>query len=474
MALPGPDGGSLKANRRILIDGIDSEAMFRFPHVIRAAAHALQPPRMVLGFMAVLFLITMGSIYDALTAPAALPAGLLSTHASDLDAEEIDRFVRLRLTAAGLGEQLEDAEGLLDVSAGIRMLDRAARAKRADLDEAGRERFRQIRAALSERKPVGRFAGSMADIGADVRAVSRATLQLNTVDALLSVRRLLIDLPSRNWNESRGFVIFMIPICIITWAGIGGAVSRIAACDLAGGERIGVRDAMAFGVRRFSLLAGAIVFPCILVGLLIALMALPALLLTVPVLNVLVGMLWIVVLIAGLFAAFLIFVGVPGLPLLVPAVACEHCDPVDALQRVCACILRRPLHFVFYWVIWLAGLLAGCVLIGLFVALVVRLPAMLAAVFSGAIVFAADAQGGVMIDPIAGWSGKLSAGFVSFWGSLVALALPAWIFSYLAGGWTAVYLVLRRASDGRDIDEIWRPTMISGTTVSAESPSAHN
>ena len=462
----------MKSSRRMLVDGVDSDAMFRFPHVLRAAAHAMQPPRLLLGLFAVLFIMTLGGLHDAIVGPAALPSGVLSTHASDLEPREIDRAVRLRLSAYGLTDELEAAKGHLDAAAAIALLDAAARRERAGRNEwsdAQRQRYTEARDDLAARRPVGRFAATMVDIASELRHFSGGLLRADLHGAASAARRLLVELPARNWRESRFFAVSMMVIGLLVWAVVGGAVSRIAACDLAGGERIGVRDGMAFGVRRAPLLLGALALPLGLITALVLLLCVPALLLAVPWLGIISGALWFLALIAGCFAAFLIVVGIPAAPMLVPAVVCEHCDPVDALQRGFAGVLRRPLHLAGYVILWVIGLGAGFLVVSLLVGIAIRLPASLAASFSGAIE-QTPVESSVLVMTEPGSAGRTPAvRLASFWSGLLALVVPAWLFSYLASGWTAIYMVLRRAADGRDLDEIWRPDVMPGTQVSVRS-----
>jgi hypothetical protein len=54
---------------------------------------------------------------------------------------------------------------------------------------------------------------------------------------------------------------------------------------------------------------------------------------------------------------------------------------------------------------------------------------------------------------------------VTFWQTLAAALVPAWVLSYSAAAATRVYLLLREACDGQPTDEIWHPGMVPGTTA---------
>jgi hypothetical protein len=191
---------------------------------------------------------------------------------------------------------------------------------------------------------------------------------------------------------------------------------------------------------------------------------------TLPYLDVVGGLLYAVALVAGFFLGFLALGYAAGFGLLIPAVACERCDPFDAMQRAYAYVMQRPLHLLGYAITALVGLVLGFFVVGILVVLTLNLTAGLVGLLNSHP--AVNVAGGVdlfdmsRLDTLRIYDRKsaiVTGWLISFWQTAVKSVLAAYVFVYLSSAATQIYLLLRRACDGQDVEEIWRPGLIPGT-----------
>jgi hypothetical protein len=153
--------------------------------------------------------------------------------------------------------------------------------------------------------------------------------------------------------------------------------------------------------------------------------------------------------------------------MLIPGVACEGTDGLDAIQRAFAYVFGRPVRLILYSLLLLV---VGAVMVSIVGMLV-----------NGSIAFAdgslsAWTTRGSEILSGTGATGKELNGFagaaatiVDFWKSAAGLVVGAFGVSFFFSGSTVLYLVMRRACDGQDVAELWMPGMVEGTMARAMS-----
>ena len=220
------------------------------------------------------------------------------------------------------------------------------------------------------------------------------------------------------------------------------AIARSAAVRFATGREPGWEAAVAFALGRWRSVLGAVLAPVLLVLVIAGLLALFGLVfLQLTGLNVVGGLLYPLALLLGLLGACLMGAVLVGHPLLVPAVACNGADTIDAVQRAGAYVLARPLRVALY-----AALLAALGLLALFAVAVVLLLA----------VHLTGRAGQSWSGPPArqNWTDDLTAWLVGLW-SLIPLGLLwAYALSYWSCASTLLYLAVRRAADGQEMRQI--------------------
>lgn len=262
--------------------------------------------------------------------------------------------------------------------------------------------------------------------------------------------------------------IAFLPIIIIWTTLMGGAISRIAAMDFAQGVGLAWPQGMGYALGRWSSFAGAILGPLALIyGIALAMAVGGWILFSFPGINIIGGLLWFVFLIAGAIAAVIMLAMTFGGPMLVPAVACEGTDAIDAVQHAYSYVFAKPLRLLLYMAILALQLIAMLVVVGAAVWLLVHVAR------HGAGVWVAPESAGV-IRGEEGLEGAaaIAAGFVRFWTGIPLLLGMAFAVSYFWCAATVLYLSMRRICDGQDMSEVWVDTVIPGTMAARKSAPA--
>jgi hypothetical protein len=151
---------------------------------------------------------------------------------------------------------------------------------------------------------------------------------------------------------TRFYLLAIILWTMATWAFFGGAISRMAAVELAGKDTVTMLEAVKFVWMRYvSYLLGPLV-PLILVFVLVIVAAAFGLLHMIPVIGDIFvsGLFWPVIILIGLGMALLL-VGLVGYPLMYPTISTEGSDTLDALTRSYNYVFTSPWNYIGYWLL---------------------------------------------------------------------------------------------------------------------------
>ena len=231
---------------------------------------------------------------------------------------------------------------------------------------------------------------------------------------------------------------------------------------------------------------GAWVTPLIIAGVLAFMIMLAGLvLLNIPVVNLLGGVLWGLVVLLGLALAItLLGLAVAG-ALLLPAVAVDGCGGPDAMHRAFCGATTRPLIWLWYVVLIVVGLGLGLIVVETVVGVTVSVtsglgetwvfndvfvevaaeqsPVAAAASASAGVTEAPSPESSVAAVPTASWTSVTTASFVAFWMQLLHWLVAGWVLCYFAAATTRAWMALRLRLDGIAKDDIWRPGLTPGT-----------
>jgi hypothetical protein len=236
---------------------------------------------------------------------------------------------------------------------------------------------------------------------------------------------------------------------LMIWAYFGAAISRVAAVELAIGERVGWGEALRWARSKWLAYFASPVVPMIGVTLIALPIALLGLLMKFNFFVAVAGVVWPLVLFAS-FLMTLLLVGVLlGWPLMWATVSVEGTDSFDALSRTYAYVFQKPLRYAAYIVIAVIVGLLGWLVVENFAAAVIWLASWAAGWGSPERMdvlhhYAAEsrlANGGAML--------------VHFWNGCVKLLALGYVFSYFGVSSTAIYYQLRRDVDARETDEVF-------------------
>jgi hypothetical protein len=159
--------------------------------------------------------------------------------------------------------------------------------------------------------------------------------------------------------RSTGYTSFYF-FCVMlwtlaTWALFGGAITRIATVQVTRGEKIGLREAVRFTVKRILSYLMAPLFPLAFVFVVLIFMVLFGIVHMLPVFGdiILDGLLWWLMLICGLVMAVTL-VGLVGWPLMSATISTEGTDSWEAVTRSYSYVYQRPWHYIWYSLVAIA------------------------------------------------------------------------------------------------------------------------
>lgn len=160
---------------------------------------------------------------------------------------------------------------------------------------------------------------------------------------------------------NRMYLIFIILTTILVWSIFGGAITRIAAVQVARNDKVGLLDALQFAQSRLQSYFAAPVLPLLFLGLLSLFLWVCGLFFvyTFAVGDVVGGLFWPVTFVVGLIMA-VVLAGLVGWPLMNATISSEGSDSFDALSRSYSYVYQAPWSYL--WFSFLA-LVYGAVLV---------------------------------------------------------------------------------------------------------------
>ncbi len=252
---------------------------------------------------------------------------------------------------------------------------------------------------------------------------------------------------------------------LIVWSIGACAISRMVACEFSQGVDLPWTSALGFSLGRVGSSVGGLLLPIVLIAVIVfGLMVAGWALLSLPGLNIVGGIAYVLFQIAGVLAVLLLLGYAIGKHLIIPAVACDGADGIDAMQRAYAYVVARPLRLLIY-------LSIGAVLT-LVVYFIVKKSVLMGLDLTDTATshwMPETAASKVHGDEAPGGTWNASWGLVSLWKSIFRLLILAVAMSVYTSVSTIVYLLIRQVCDGQDHRELWTPGTLGGTQASATS-----
>jgi hypothetical protein len=301
-----------------------------------------------------------------------------------------------------------------------------------------------------------------------------------------------------------------------TWALFGGAITRIAAVQIARQEKIGMREALRYTLARYLHYLSAPICPLIFVAVLLIIMIVFGLFGMIPILGdiFVYGIFWPIIVLLGLGMAVAL-IGLVGWPMMSATISTEGTDSWEAVSRSYSYVFQAPWHFAWYC---LAALGYGAVVV-FFVGFVGSLTVDLAKwgvrqtpfvttktvnrdpvflfvyapkSFGWRQLLLREAFNSAGTPLVSGngeineaaydqylkdmrWWNTIGAGLVSgFWLNLIFLLIVGFGYSYFWSSSTIIYMLMRRKVDDADLDEVYmeEDDQLEPPTYTAPSASA--
>jgi hypothetical protein len=416
----------------------------------------------------IIVLSAFGSVWDAVMPAAVSPAGLLVGKLDERSEKASQDLIRSQVVMRLSKERLGDADpDRVSAAQARRMLEAAVAAG----DDVAKDpaAVARMSAAIEAARPRGSFEALRHAVSVQWFALVRATVSLDPGGAAAALGGMVFTIPARMWSVSPLFcIVFGLFAAAVTGLA-AGALARMNAFDLAEAGHPGVLDALGYARRRMHALAVGPVLPFGMAVVCMSVVTLIGLGMALPGLDVASALLTPVSIGLALVAALAVTVVAFGLMLFAPAVACDGADAVESAQRAGAYLLAHPLLALGYASVALVALAIGTVMVDYaltqawnwtfdaYAVLGESSPARA----TGRLTFLEAAAPGVGVAD--GISARISAGVLGLWRTALCGIAGAAIVSMAVAASTRVYLLLRRAADGVEPNDIWADRPLSGT-----------
>jgi len=309
---------------------------------------------------------------------------------------------------------------------------------------------------------------------------------------------------------ARVYLLLCLVWSVAVWAFFGGIITRLAAVQFGGKERISIKQAITFVKERYVSYLLSPLVPLIVIAVIVFCMSLYGLVALVPILgDVLLYGIGLPLVILGGIVITILLIGLVGYPMMNATVSTEGSDTFDALSRSYNYVFQAPWQYLWYIIV--------SVVYGVFVTFVVLGIGCLMVYFGK---WAVSQPANIMLtdrkpdflfvyspkslgwrelmlkgspveiyqSPKTGdyepvnpkeseaymeqmtWWNQAGAGMVTFWMVLVFLLMIGFIYSYFWTSSTMIYLLMRKKVDEVELDEVFSQQDAEGTPLAPVGP----
>lgn len=299
---------------------------------------------------------------------------------------------------------------------------------------------------------------------------------------------------------TRIYLLLCLIWSVAVWAFFGGVITRIAAVNFGGKDRVTLKQAIKFTSSKYLSYVLSPLVPVIIIAVIVACMSLYGLFAMIPIFGdiVLYGLGLPLIIFGGIVMTILLL-GLFGYPMMYTTISTEGSDTFDGISRAYNYVFQAPWQYLWYWLVALVYgaavtfvvIVVGCLMVylGKFAVglpasamledrkpdfLFVYAPESLGwkeLLLKGSPV-EIEAQGqnlstgqfvyGPVNEAAATqyntdmtWWNKAGAGMSAFWMVLVFLMMIGFSYSYFWSASTMIYLLMRKKIDEIEIDEVY-------------------
>ena len=151
---------------------------------------------------------------------------------------------------------------------------------------------------------------------------------------------------------TRVYVLLCLLWSVAVWAYFGGVITRIAAVQFGGKDRVTLKQAMRFVSSRYTAYVLSPLVPLIIVGFIVFAMSLYGLFALIPVVgDVFLYGLGLPLIILGGIVMSILLIGLIGYPLMYSTISTEGSDTFDALSRSYNYVFQAPWAYLWNWLV---------------------------------------------------------------------------------------------------------------------------
>lgn len=492
------------ADQGQILRGIDFRSVFPFVHIFRSFRIAIDPSKLGLAVAALVLLLFGGLLLDKIWPDAyrvvpGSPAnnevalyeqtngnfGKVRSARYDAHMDDARDFVR------ALGLKPKDNATPIDFAYQVKTYALETRQKGLDdiakryADKTTAEQIKQrddeIERVYSGTSSllVRAQAIKMLGIGAtfartqyaEVNHLTQAIRDMSGREASGAIWNLVVIHPTWLVQAHPIYAVLFVSYLLLILAIFGGAISRIAAIQVARDEKISIRAALKFSTGKVLSFIFAPVIPLAIIAIIIGVVAIiSGIIGWVPFIGpVVIGAGAGIALLAGMVLTLTAIGLVGGGNLMYPSIAIEGSDSFDAVSRSFSYVYDRPWHMAFYS---LVALVYGTITY-LFVRLFAYMLLALTRTAVGLLIFTHARDGTysfeqmwpkphyeVLNSPypdmsVLGSGEAIGAWFINLWVSLVILIVIAFLVSMYFTCNTVIYYLMRKDVDATDLDEVY-------------------
>ncbi len=279
--------------------------------------------------------------------------------------------------------------------------------------------------------------------------------RLGLLDSYLTLVRPFVQL----FDRQASFGQMLGSLCValwylLVWCVCGGAITRIAVVRLGTGEQVTLQQSLRHVVVNLGWYFTSPLFPLLGVALVVVPLFFLGVLMHLSIGVLVAGILWPLVLLAGLGMAVLLVGLLFGWPLMWPTISAEEAsDSFQAFSNSFSFTFQRPLQYLAYVAIaLLVGGIGGLFVEG-FADAVITLNQWAISLGLGRDRLNQVLSGQLDNSPMV-WVGS---GLIDMGDRLIHTIAEAFYFSFLFCTSSAIYLLLRREVDQTDFDEVYMP-----------------
>ena len=432
---------------------------------------ALQPPRLLLGLLAVAFMAIGGSLLDSFGS-----SRWQQTIDRPVPAEEVGQLELMRgmLEARYLEDLPEDPDQTVTHVRDALLEEFLTQRGTLETTEerlAAEAEYQRKLQSLESLELCGPFEAASRSAGIGLSRFVGGVITIQPTEAVQALGFIIYEIPVALWSKDPLITILLALLIGFCFALFGGAIARLDALETGLKLKPTAWEGLEFAWSNIQKLLQSVLLPLAVVAILCGLLSIVGIPFNLPVLNVVGGIIYVVAIALSLVSAVLLIGYGVMLPMLVGAVGVERADAGEAIQGSWGTVMAGPGYYILLLAVGLASFAAGLAIVDLLVVLSLDI----AANSWGGIISGGAMRSAGSFTPLdftfsnlpssATGTASATSALVSFWEQLLIGLLLGYVFSWVASIGTRLFLGMRLIIDRQSTSVIWMPGSLGGSTL---------